>query len=361
MRVTETRKIERYYQALVEREASFVGIFYVGVKTTGIFCIATCRARKPKFENVDFYTTIKDALDEGYRPCKICKPTQNAHQAPEEVEAAIQLVLQNPKTKITDDNLREDGISPEPVRRWFKEHYGMTFHAYQHMYRVNQAFQELKNGKTITAAAFDSGYDSLSGFGYTYKKLMGQSPSQIKGLSPILISRLTTPLGPMFVCSTERGICLLEFVDRDILEAEFASLQKYLQAPILWGENDHIKQARKELEQYFAGERQQFELPLDMVGTDFQLSIWQALAKVPYGETATYGALAVAINNPKAVRAVGAANGANRMAIVLPCHRIIGKNGKLTGYGGGLDRKSYLLEMERKVLGKPSLETLKLF
>ncbi|MFK7920893.1 MAG: bifunctional transcriptional activator/DNA repair enzyme AdaA [Bacteroidia bacterium] len=361
MRVTETKKIERYYQALVERETNFVGIFYAGVKTTGVFCIATCRARKPKPENVNFYTNIKTALDEGYRPCKICKPTQNAHQAPEEVEAAIQLIQQNPKLKITDDKLREQGISPEPIRRWFKKHYGMTFHAYQRMSRINQAFQELKNGKTSTETAFDSAYDSLSGFGYTYKKLMGKSPSQTKGQSPILINRLTTPLSPMYICSTERGICMLEFVDRDILEADFASLQKYLQAPILWGENDHIKQARKELKEYFAGERQQFELALDMPGTDFQQSIWQALTKVPYGETATYGALAVEINNPKAVRAVGAANGANRIAIVVPCHRIIGKNGKLTGYGGGLDRKSFLLETERKVVGKPSLETLKLF
>ncbi|MEL7530773.1 MAG: methylated-DNA--[protein]-cysteine S-methyltransferase [Bacteroidota bacterium] len=354
-------KQKQYYQALVARDASYLGIFYAGVKTTGIFCIPTCRARKPKFENVNFYPSVKEALDEGFRPCKICKPTQNAHQAPEAVEAAILLVQQKPKQKITDDELRAQGISPEAVRRWFKEHYKMTFHAYQRMCRVNQAFQELEKGKSSTAAAFDAGYDSLSGFGYTYKKLMGQSPSQSQGKAPILINRLTTPLGPMFVCSTERGICLLEFVDKEKLEAEFASLQKYLGVPILWGENDHIRQARQELAEYFEGKRQRFELPLHMPGTEFQTAIWQALPAVPYGETSTYGALAKLINNPKSVRAVGAANGANRIAIVVPCHRIIGANGKLTGYAGGLERKNWLLEFERKSSGKASLAPLSLF
>ncbi|MEM6343921.1 MAG: methylated-DNA--[protein]-cysteine S-methyltransferase [Bacteroidota bacterium] len=361
MEFTDTQRAKRYYQALVERDANYVGIFYAGVKTTGIFCIPTCRARKPKFENVNFYSSVKEALDEGFRPCKICKPTQNAYQAPEAVETAIQLVQQNPKSKITDETLRAQGISPEAVRRWFKEHYKMTFHAYQRMCRVNQAFQELEKGKTSTATAFDAGYGSLSGFAYTYKKVMGQSPTRTQGKAPILIDRITTPLGPMFVCSTERGICLLEFVDLARLETEFAELQKSLGVPILWGKNSHIDQAKQELKEYFAGERREFGLALDMPGTDFQRSIWQALSKIPYGETSTYGALARQISNPKAVRAVGAANGANRIAIVVPCHRIIGANGKLTGYAGGVERKNWLLEFERKNSGRPSLVPLTLF
>lgn len=127
MQITDTSKIDAYYQALIERKQSFVGIFFVGVKTTSAFCIATCRARKPKKENVEFFTTFKDALDHGYRPCKICKPTENANQAPESVEQAIKLVKENPKTKITDYQLKENDISPENVRRRFKTHNGMTF------------------------------------------------------------------------------------------------------------------------------------------------------------------------------------------------------------------------------------------
>ena len=180
MLITDTNKIETYYQALLDRNQSFVGIFFVGVKTTSVFCIATCRARKPKLKNVEFYTSFKEALDNGYRPCKICKPTENANQAPEQVEKAIILVKENPKDKITDFQLRQKGISPEVVRRWFKNNYGMTFQAYQRMYRINNAFQELKKGKNATHTAFDTSYESLSGFGYTFKKLVGKSPKQIK-------------------------------------------------------------------------------------------------------------------------------------------------------------------------------------
>ena len=152
-------------------------------------------------------------MSEGFRPCKICKPTQNANQAPKEVEKAIQLVKENPKEKISDFCLKENGISAKVVRNWFKKNYGMTFHAYQRMYRINTAFQELKQGKQTTETAFEMGYDSLSGFGYTFKKIMGTSPknsTKKEEKTTVLMNRLTTPLGAMFVCATEKGICLLE-------------------------------------------------------------------------------------------------------------------------------------------------------
>jgi AraC family transcriptional regulator of adaptative response/methylated-DNA-[protein]-cysteine methyltransferase len=347
MLITETATIDKYYQALVEKNPHFVGIFYVGVKTTGIFCIATCRARKPKRQNVEFYTAFKEALDNGYRPCKICQPTQNSCPTPPPIAAAIALVSAHPKEKISDQRLREANIAPELVRRWFKKNYGITFHAYQRMYRINHAYQEVQSGKRITEAAFDTGYESLSGFGYTYKKIFGQSPQQSREQALILIQRLTTPLGPMFVCATEQGICLLEFVERKKLETEFKDLQRLLKAPIVVGENRHIRQAKKELAAYFAGTRQHFELALHTPGTTFQQQVWTALQRIPYGETATYGGQAQKLGKPKAVRAVAAANGANRVAIVVPCHRVIGANGKLTGYAGGLERKQWLLEHEQ--------------
>ncbi|WP_444996652.1 bifunctional transcriptional activator/DNA repair enzyme AdaA [Aliikangiella sp. IMCC44359] len=350
MLITQQKTINDYYQALLDRNSNYVGIFYVCVKTTSVFCIATCRARKPKLKNVVFYTTFKEALDSGYRPCKVCKPTENANEAPKQVIKAIELFKKRPKEKLSDFQLKENEISPELVRRWFKKNYGMTFQAFQRMYRINSAFNELKSGKKTTDIAFDSGYESLSGFGYMYKKFIGKSPKNSLYNNVILISRLTTPLGPMFVCATEDGICLLEFVDRKMLETEFKQLQKLLEAKIIAGENEHTLQAQQEITEYFNGQRKYFNVTLCTPGTDFQNSVWSCLKEIPYGETRTYQQQAIKLRKPKAIRAVASANGFNRIAIVIPCHRVIGKNGHLTGYGGGLERKKWLLEHETKNL-----------
>ncbi|QIY79185.1 bifunctional transcriptional activator/DNA repair enzyme AdaA [Chromobacterium violaceum] len=346
MRVTDPRQIDAFYRALLERAADHVGIFYVGVKTTGVFCIATCRARKPKRENVVFYTDLKDALDAGYRPCKVCRPSENAHTAPSDVAAAIAWLRQHPKARLSDDGLRLLGCRPERVRRWFQQHYGMSFHAFQRSVRINMALEELKGGRCATDAALDCGYDSLSGFGYTCKKLTGCAPTAAAQI--IRIHRFTTPLGPMFVCASERGVCLMAFVDCKTLETEFRDLQRLLQARILAGENQHTRQAERQVGEYFAGTRFQFNLALDMPGSEFQKSVWQALQTIPYGEIASYADQAESLGRPEAVRAVARAHGANRVAIVVPCHRVLGTDGSLTGYGGGLARKQWLLAHERQ-------------
>jgi AraC family transcriptional regulator of adaptative response/methylated-DNA-[protein]-cysteine methyltransferase len=348
MRVTNPKDIERYYQALVNKDEQYIGTFYVGVKTTGIFCISTCSARKPKFENVEFFTDAKELLKHGYRPCKVCRPTENAHQPPEEVQRAMALLKHSPDQKIRDHELREQGLSPEKIRRWFNKHHGMTFQAYQRMIRINTAFQSLKKGKSVTSSAFDSGYESLSGFGYTFKKMVGGTPDESKDKNIILITRLTTPLGPMYACATDLGICLLEFTERRMLETEFRDLQKRLNAIILVGENEHTQQLKLELAEYYAGERLHFDVPLHYPGTPFQQSVWEALMKIPYGATRSYQQQAELLNKPKAIRAVASANGHNRIAIVIPCHRVIGKDGSLTGYAGGLERKRWLLAHEAK-------------
>lgn len=350
MFVTEQKIIDKYYKALVDKNPDFLGVFFVGVKTTSVFCIATCRARKPKKENVEFYKSFKDALHNGYRPCKVCKPTENANIAPDQVQKAIDFVKKNPKEKISDAFLLDNEIRPEMVRRWFKKHYGITFHAFQRMYRINSAFEELKKGKKVIATGFDAGYESLSGFGYTYKKIIGKSPQKGKQKGVILIDRFTTPLGPMFVCATEKGVCLLEFTNRKMLESEFKDLQKRLNAEILTGENEHTKQAKKEIAEYFDGKRTKFEVQLHMQGTEFQHTVWRMLQTISFGETVSYQQQAIIINKPKAVRAVANANGMNKISIIVPCHRVIGKNGALTGYGGGIERKKWLLDFEKENL-----------
>lgn len=347
MKITDQYKCDIWYQALLERSIEHTGVFFVGVKTTGVFCISVCRARKPKRENVEFYDDVKSALDAGYRPCKMCRPTENSCSAPAFIEYALKLVSLNPKCRLSDGDLRKQGISPERVRRWFISNHGITFQAFQRMQRVNIALQELKAGRATTDVAFESGYESLSGFGYTCKKLTGYAPSG--GHTVILIHRFTTPLGPMFVCATDKGVCLLEFVDRRLLETEFRDLQRHFDAKILAGENRHTRQVEKEIGEYFAGVRQTFDVMLDTPGSVFQRQVWDALVQIPFGTTTHYQAIASAINKNSATRAAAAANGANRVAIIIPCHRVIGKDGSMTGYGGGIARKSWLIEHENKM------------
>lgn len=343
MQITEEALIKEYYKALVARDEDYLDKFYVGVRTTGIFCISTCRARKPKYENVDFYETVQDVLRAGYRPCKICKPTENRNEPPADILQAMQMVKDSEEQKVKDYELKLAGLSPEKIRRWFNTHHGMTFQAYQRMLRINNAFQELQNGRSVSQSAHNSGYDSLSGFGYTFKKLTGLTPAEVKKKNIILMTRLDTPIGPMFCCSTDRGICLLEFTDRRMLESEFEDLQKRLDAIIVAGTNEHIDLLKKELTLYFEGSLTEFSVALYTPTTPFRQQVWDKLGQIPFGETASYKEQAIKLGNPNAVRAVANANGHNRIAIVIPCHRIIGSDGSLTGYAGGLDRKEWLL------------------
>ena len=334
------------YQIILDKDSSYDGVFITAVKTTGIFCRPACPARKPKRENVVFYNTAEEAILNGYRPCKKCKPLEMPDATPLHIQALMDELNANPYVKISDADLRARGISPETVRRWFKKHHNMTFQGYQRMLRINNAYQLINSGETVTHAAFDSGYESLSGFNSSFKGVFGRSAKNGDGTSVIHIVRFATPLGPMFGCATSRGVCLLEFTNRRMLETEFRDLRKKLNAVILPGQNAHLNQLQLEMSEYFDGHRKTFTVALHTPGTDFQNAVWQALRQIPYGETMSYRQIAAKVGNPKAVRAVGTANGMNKVSIVIPCHRVIGTNGSLTGYGGGLDRKAWLLNFE---------------
>jgi len=169
----------------------------------------------------------------------------------------------------------------------------------------------------------------------------------------IKTTKIATPLGEMIAAATEEGICLLEFSDDKIVTDELRELKELLGTDIKEGRRRHLRHLKKQLKEYFAGKRKTFNLPLLTPGTDFQKAVWNELLKIPYGETVSYHQQAEAINKPGAVRAVGSANGTNRIAIIIPCHRVIGADGKLVGYGGGLERKQWLLDHERKFSGKP--------
>ena len=336
------------YQIILNKDSAYEGIFFTAVKTTGIFCRPSCPARKPKIENVIFYDTINEAIVNGYRPCKVCKPMEQADETPEYVQKIIKELNDDPFLKIKDYDLVLRGIEPNKMRRWFKKNYNLTFQAYQRMLRINTAFNKITNGEAVTSTAFETGFDSLSGFNSSYQNVFGKSASRSDDKKVINIVRFTTPLGPMFGCATEKGVCLFEFTNRRMLETEFKDLAKRLNAVILPGSNRHLEQLQQEITAYFAGERQQFDLILDTPGTEFQNMVWDKLKDIPYGETWSYQQEAIALNKPKAVRAVASANEHNRIAIIIPCHRVIGKDGNLTGYGGGLERKKWLLDFEQK-------------
>ena len=225
----------------------------------------------------------------------------------------------------------------------------MTFNAYQRMLRLNRAYQELSTGKLVAATAFDSGYESLSGFSAGMRNTFGAAPSQVGETAVIHLARFATPIGPMVACATDAGICLCEFTDRRMLEAEFADLRKRLSAVILPATNNaHLIQLEAELRAYFAGQRRTFDVSLDTPTTPFRQRVWDELRTIPYGETRSYAEQAERIGKPTAVRAVASANGQNRVAIVIPCHRVIGADGSLTGYAGGLARKQWLLDLEKR-------------
>lgn len=338
---------EIMYKALLDKDSSFEGAFIVAVKTTGIFCRTTCTARKPKFENVEFFDDTKSAIKHGYRPCKICKPLEKLNETPEYISNLINEINETGVAKFKDYDLVQRGIEPNALRRWFKKHHGITFQAYLRMLRINTAFKKIKSGDSVSAAAFDTGYESISGFADAFKSIVGVAPSYGKGKNIIVIKRIETELGTMFAGAVDEGICLLEFSDRKALETEFKELSKLLDATIIQGEHEHIDLIEKELNEYYEGKLNEFTVPIKAPGTQFQMKVWEELRTIPYATTRSYGEQSIRIGSPAAVRAVANANGKNRISIVIPCHRVIGADGHLTGYGGGVWRKQRLLDLEK--------------
>jgi AraC family transcriptional regulator, regulatory protein of adaptative response / methylated-DNA-[protein]-cysteine methyltransferase len=339
---------ETMYLALLEKDSTYEGIFFVGVKTTGIFCRPTCTARKPKKQNVEFYASTHEALLHGYRPCKKCHPLGQQGEYPAWLKPLMDEITARPELKLKDSDLRDRGIDPARVRRWFKKHHNMTFQAYLRTLRISDAFGRIKYGEKVVDTAFESGYESLSGFTDSFKKATGFSPIKSSDKNIVVTTRILTPLGPMLAGACEEGICLLEFIDRRMLETQIQRLKKAFKAEFIPGSNPHFETLNQQIEQYFDGTRQEFSVPLVTAGTVFQENVWQALQEIPYGATRAYKEQAQRIGNPKAVRAVARANGDNRIAIIIPCHRVIGSDGSLTGYGGGLWRKQYLLDLEEQ-------------
>jgi AraC family transcriptional regulator of adaptative response/methylated-DNA-[protein]-cysteine methyltransferase len=339
---------EEYYGALLEKKTEYEGVFFVGVKTTGVFCRPTCPARKPKFENCEFYETAEQALLASFRPCQRCRPLSHPNQVSEVVRMMVEAVEENPEKRWKDQDFRNLSVDASTARRQFKKRFGMTFVKYARARRMGLALKNIRAGQTVIDAQLSSGYDSGSGFRDAFSRIMGAAPTLLDDRLPLKASWLDTRLGPMIAIADEEALYLLEFVDRRGLEREIERLRQRGKSAIIPGMSDPIRSIEHELAQYFDGTLTEFQTPLFLLGSPFQKSVWNQLIKIPPGETRSYSDIAAAIGNPSAFRAVAQANGANQLAIVIPCHRVINANGDLGGYGGGITRKHWLLNHENQ-------------
>jgi AraC family transcriptional regulator of adaptative response/methylated-DNA-[protein]-cysteine methyltransferase len=337
---------EEMRRAFARRDASYDGVFFTGVKTTGIFCRPSCPARRPLARNIEFFPSVREALFAGFRACKRCRPLDTDGRPPAWVGRLQAEVESDPGRRLAARDLRARGIEPARARRWFLRHWGTTFHAYARARRLAQALGAIRTGASLDDAALDHGFESLSGFRDAFARVLRGTPGRSRSADCIRLGWIRTPLGPMVAGATSAGICLLEFTDRRMLEAQLRSLDRHLGLPALPGASPHIERLRAALDEYFAGRRREFDLPLVAPGTPFQERVWQELRRIPYGETRSYADLARRIGRPKAVRAVARANGMNRMALLIPCHRVVETGGGLGGYGGGVWRKRRLLDLE---------------
>ncbi len=339
--------IKSYYKALITKDTNYEGIFYVGVKTTGVFCRPTCPARKPKLENCEFFATAQQALLASYRPCKRCSPLSHPNQTSKLIQTLVAAVENNPEKRWKDKDFRELSVDVSTARRQFKKRFGMTFVEYARARRLGIAMKKIREGESVIEAQLASGYESSSGFRDAFSRIMGAAPTKIGCHKVLKVSWLDTQLGPMVAIADDHALYLLEFIDRRGLEREVERLRMKTKFAIVPGVTKPIQSIEKELKQYFNGKSFQFKTSLCLLGSPFQKQVWEELTKIPPGETRSYLEIAKAIGKPTAFRAVALANGANQLAIVIPCHRVINSNGELGGYGGGVTRKEWLINHER--------------
>jgi len=335
--LTDTQK----YGIIAAKDKSYDGVFFVGVLTTAIFCRPGCPARVPNPENCRYYDSAAQALKAGYRACKKCHPASHSAQDGPLVKRLISLVENDPAKVWREADLKAIGIDPTTARRQFKRRFDMSFTAYARARRLALGLKTLAEGGDMVEAQLASGYESESGFRKAFGEAFGKT-----GKETLCVDWIDTPHGPMIAVASNAALFLLEFTDRVKLDRQIQRVAKKNRVNIIAGRTHIHDQIAGELRQYFAGELTAFKTPLALTGTDFQKATWQALLRIPYGQTKSYADLAAEVGNPKGFRAVANSNANNGLALIVPCHRVIAKDGTLGGYAGGLERKQKLLNME---------------
>jgi AraC family transcriptional regulator, regulatory protein of adaptative response / methylated-DNA-[protein]-cysteine methyltransferase len=339
------------WAAFMRRDRAWDGTVIGAVKTTGIYCKPSCPARRPKREHVEFFSTGEEARAAGYRPCLRCKPEEIGRDR-EAVARAVKLIEQAEDAPTLDELATAVGYAPHHFQRIFKRDLGVSPAEYARALRNRRTEAALKANGRVTDAVYDAGYSGPSSFYSDAKERLGMTPSAWRDGGrgeTIRWTHFDTPLGQMLIAATSKGICRLTFDDSE------ASLRRlFPNATIVedaGGLRELVEGALEAIERPLAAR----ELPIDVAGTAFQESVWRELRRIPAGETRSYAEIAAAIGQPKAVRAVGTANGDNHVAVLIPCHRVIRSDGSLGGYAGGLDRKRKLLAAEGHRSASPEL------
>lgn len=332
------------FAALLSRDTAFDGRAYVGVSTTGIFCKLSCPARKPNRENCTFYETVHDALTAGLRPCKRCHPLSGNDPT---VQRVLDAFDQNPAHRWTETDVFALGFDPSTVRKGFKRAFGMTFLEMARQRRLALGFHALAENNSVIDAQILAGFESGSAFRAAFAKRLGFAPSAFTPDAHLKADFINTPLGAMIAVSDTTHLHLLEFFDRKALPAEMKRLLSHSHGQLGIGTPRPTAQTKDALAAYFAGDIMP-DVPLALHGSAFTKTVWHALRQIPAGQTRSYSQLATDIGRPGATRAVARANGANQIAILIPCHRVLGADGSLTGYGGGVWRKQKLIETETR-------------
>ncbi len=333
------------FDAFDRRDRSLDGQFVGAVKTTGIYCKPSCPARRPVRENVEFFWIAAEAVAAGYRSCMRCKPDEVSRDRAA-VASALRLI-ENTEDALSLEELADAvGYAPHHFHRLFKRDTGVTPATYARSLRARRAATALDGKGNVTDAIYEAGYSGPSRFYANTKEHLGMTPSAWKNGGAGVTIRwavVDTVLGKMLLAATDKGICRLSF-DED----ESALALRFPNADILAG--------GAALEELVTGAiaaiehpAQMPDLPLDVAGTAFQQAIWNELRRIPAGETRTYADIAAAVGKPKAVRAAGSANGANNVAVLIPCHRVVRTDGTLGGYAYGLERKAALLAAEQRI------------
>ena len=341
---------QQAWAAFEARDRSYDGRLFVAVSSTRIYCRPSCPARRPKRENVSFYRHEGEARAAGYRPCLRCRPNAVARDR-QAVEQAVRLIEAAEEPPKLDTLAAAVGYAPHHFQRLFTRDIGVSPAAYARGLRARRAQSSLEENASVTDAIYDAGYHAPSRFYAEAGVRLGMTPSAWRdggrGVT-IRYAIIETPLGPMLVAATDKGICRLTF-DED----EGALRRRFPNASV---EEGGEKMAALVGQVLAAVERPLAmpDLPLDVAGTAFQERVWAELKKIPPGETRSYAQIAAAVGQPGAVRAVGTANGANPVAVLVPCHRVVRSDGSLGGYAGGLDRKRRLLEAET-IVGQGTL------
>jgi len=337
------------WTAVQNRDAAADGAFFYGVRTTGVFCRPSCASRLPHRENVDFFATPDAARAASFRECKRCQPGGLPREL-EIVNRACAALDADPQRRLTLAQLGDAvHVSPFHLQRLFKRVVGVSPRQYQAARRGAALREALGGGADVTRATVDAGFGSPSRMYDTAAAELGMAPSAYRrkgaGLR-VHYASAPTPLGRVLVATTDKGICKIAFGDDpaplvDDLRKEFASAE-------LTDDPKRLAPFIEQIKAYLHGERHQFDLPLDIAATAFKQRVWEALRRIPYGETRSYSQIAEAVGSPRAVRAVANACATNPIALAIPCHRVVHKDGNLTGYRWGAERKATLLDTEAR-------------